>query len=117
MSTVTKKQLLNIVREEVYTHLKAVLKEAQTPKEFETKESHEISAAASTLKKAIDAFNDENLPEVPSELSTALTTATGVLTNMSDNPGRYKGGIKADEDDVEQVDGHLITRPKDIKKI
>lgn len=96
---ITESKLRKIVREEIISKLRSI-KEAT---EVDTKESHEISAAASTLRKAIDTFNDENLPEVPTELSTALSTALTVLNNMSDNPGRYKGGVANIDNKISDV--------------
>jgi hypothetical protein len=99
----TESKLRSVVREELINKLRSI-KEAT--EDVVAKESHEISAAASTLKKAIDAFNAEDLPEVPSELASALSTASSVLDNMSDNPGRYKGGVATPEnvDSTVQVD-------------
>lgn len=90
MSKITEKTVRKIIREAIKQRLG--LTEAV---EVESKESHEISAAANLLLKAIKAFEDEGLPDIPSELSTALKSASVVLNNMSDNPGRYKGGASA----------------------
>jgi hypothetical protein len=98
----TESSLRSIVREELINKLRS-LKEAT--EDVVAKESHEISAAASTLKKAIDAFNAEDLPEIPSELSSALSSASSVLDNMADNPGRYKGGVAQ----AENVDAMVQT--------
>jgi hypothetical protein len=98
----TESSLRNVVREEIINRLRS-LKEATD--DVVAKESHEISAAASTLKKAIDAFNAEDLPEVPTELAAALSSASSVLDNMSDNPGRYKGGVAQ----AENVDATVQT--------
>lgn len=93
MSSITISRVREIVLEEIIKHQRKVLKEA---KEEQPKQSHEISAAANELKTAIKKFNDEDLPEVPTELQTALKVAETVLTNMSDNPGRYRGGQDVD---------------------
>lgn len=79
---ISPKKLRQIVQEELMREAKSQVAET---------ESHEISAAANSLLQAIKAFNEEELPEVPEQLSSCLTKAERVLNNMSDNPGQYKG--------------------------
>jgi len=93
--TISEKRMREIISEE----LAAVIKEAgksviteDMQTEDEQKKSHEISAAASTLHDAIESFEGEDLPDVPSELASALQSAKSVLANMADSPGQYKGG-------------------------
>jgi hypothetical protein len=78
------------VREIIIEELLSVMSEA---KDEDGKTSSQISAASETLKKAIDAFDAEKLPDVPSELTSALASAKKILSHMSDNPGQYKGGM------------------------
>jgi hypothetical protein len=82
---ITESRLKEIILEECVRMMREQ-KEEEAPKA-----SHEISAAASSLLSAIETFTSEDLPEVPTELSTALKAAKLILTNMSDNPGRYRG--------------------------
>lgn len=96
MSKITEKTVRKIIREAIIQRLVA---EAV---EVESKESHEISAAANNLLKAIQTFEEEGLPDVPAELDSALKSAKMILNNMSDNPGRYKGGAKVKSDESEQ---------------
>jgi hypothetical protein len=90
-------ELRKLIREEIK---KRIINEAV---EVEERESHEISAIANALNKAIAIFNEENLPEIPNELATALKTAKSILTNMTDNPGQYKAGQAV-----------KITEPKEV---
>ena len=92
---ITEAKLRTIIREELINKLRQI-REASEP-ELAAKESHEISAAASALLKAVAAFEEEKLPEVPAELESALSAAKSILNNMSDNPGRYKRGSVCSE--------------------
>lgn len=84
--TITEARLREIIAEEYVKALREAKDEEETPKA-----SHEISAAATALLSAIEAFEAEDLPEIPTELLGALKASKVILTNMSDNPGRYRG--------------------------